>query len=144
MTKHETFKRLFGWLAIIGPLHMVEQLIFGIEELAEVRQVLGVYYSWFASTDYATVLLVTIAGATGLVAIYGAIADGRWLTAVAALFGLLCIGELHHVAKAIMHGAYNPGTVTAVPFVAIGLLLVQAAFIRPRVDRAAESFARAT
>jgi hypothetical protein len=28
----------FGWLVIIGPLHMCEQLLFGIDELYELKR----------------------------------------------------------------------------------------------------------
>jgi hypothetical protein len=122
---NKNIAKLFGWLAIIGPLHMIEQLVFGIDELAELKPLLAGYYSWFADPDFATVLLVTIFGALFLLCVYGAAAGGRWLTAIATLIAIMCLGEIHHVVKAVTRVTYNPGLVMAIPFVAIGVLLIR-------------------
>ena len=40
-------QKLFLLLIIIGPLHMAEQLVTGIEEFYAIRQFFGGYYAWF-------------------------------------------------------------------------------------------------
>jgi hypothetical protein len=122
----ERIRALFLSLAIVGPLHMVEQLLFGIEELQEMKRVFAVYYAWFADPDVATVVLVTLIGASVLFMVYGLIAGDRSRLAVLGIFGLLSIGEAHHVVRVIAQGAYNPGVVTSIPFAVIGALLVSA------------------
>lgn len=123
----KNIKYLFGWLVIIGPIHMIEQMIFGLDELQELKRVSAVYHSWFADPDFGTVLLVTIAGATSLLMMYGLLAGGRLQLIVVALLGFLSVGEVHHVAKTVVAGRYNPGVITSVPFAAFGGLLFYAA-----------------
>jgi hypothetical protein len=117
---------IFGWLTIVGPLHMIEQLIFGIDGLAKVKGVLAVYYSWFTNADWATVLLVSFAVTMWLITVYAAIKGGRWLNGVAIFFALICLAEIHHLLEAVAHGGYSPGMVTAVPFMGLGVLFLRA------------------
>ena len=121
-------KLLFLLLVIIGPLHMIEQMIFGIDELYEMKRLVALYHSWFSNPDMGTVVLVTITGASLLLMMYGLIVGGRWQLAVVGLLGLLSAGEVHHVVRVVLFRSYNPGVVTAVPFAAIGALLLYAAY----------------
>jgi hypothetical protein len=43
-----------------------------------------------------------------------------------AIFGAVGVAEVHHIIKTIMHAAYFPGAVTAVPFIAIAVFLLRA------------------
>jgi len=64
-------QRWFGLLIFVAGLHMIEQLITGLDELYMIRRVLDVYDGWFKNTDFATVLLVTILVVFVLLLIYG-------------------------------------------------------------------------
>jgi len=50
--------------------------------------------------------------------------ERRQLLAV-GFFGVLALTKVHHFVKSIVHGAYFPGRVTAIPFVAVGMLLLR-------------------
>ena len=117
-------KWLFALLVIVGPIHMIEQMVFGLDELQELKRFSAAYHGWFHDPDFGTVLLVTIAGATTLLMMYGLIAGERWQLMVIALLGFLSAGEVHHVVRTIVHGSYNPGLVTSLPFAVIGVLLL--------------------
>jgi len=119
-------QRWFGWMVLIGPVHIGEQLLFGIDELAEIKRVLAVYHSWFRDPDYGTVVLVGIVVTSVMLMVYGLLVGGRWPLFVAGFFGVVGVAELHHLVKTLLHLFYFPGTVTAIPFIAIGVLLLRA------------------
>jgi len=54
--------KCFEWLCLMLPLHMGEQLVFGVDELYKLKRMLGVYYTLFPEPDYGTVVLVTVVG----------------------------------------------------------------------------------
>lgn len=120
-------QRWFGWLVVIGPVHIGEQLLFGIDELAEIKRFLAVYYGWFRHPDYGTVVLVGITVTSVMLMVYGLLLGGRWRFIVTGFFGVVGVTELHHIVKTFLHGAYFPGAVTAIPFVVVGFLLLRAA-----------------
>jgi hypothetical protein len=122
----DRIRTVFFWLAVTGPLHMIEQLLFGIQELEEMKGVVGQYYSWFANPDIATVVLVTIIGASVLFMVYGLIAGAASRLAVLGILAVLSIGECHHLLRVVASGAYNPGVITSLPFAVLGALLVSA------------------
>ena len=119
-------RRWFGWLVIIGPVHVGEQLLFGIDELTEIKRIVAVYYGWFRDPDCGTVVLVGITVTLVLLMVYGLLVGGRWPLIVAGFFGVVGVGEVHHLVKTLLHLSYFPGTVTAIPFMAIGVLLLRA------------------
>jgi hypothetical protein len=116
----------FGWLCLIMPFHMIEQLIFGIDELAMIRRVLSVYYGWFADPDYGIVLLVAVVGS--LVGLLAFLIDrgGNGRCIALGVFGLLGVGEVHHLVETIAAWHYTPGSVTAIPYIVFGVLLLRA------------------
>jgi len=116
----------FGWFIVICITHLVEQLFFGIDELYEMRRIFGVYYGWFNNADYATVVLVGIGVSTVMLLLYATLTTGRARLIPFAVFGAVGVAEVHHIIKTVWHGAYFPGAVTAVPFIAIGALLLRA------------------
>jgi hypothetical protein len=130
-------KTLLGWLAIVGPLHMIEQLIFGIDEIYELKRLLAPFYARFQNPDYGTVILVTIGGASVLTLFYTLEAKGRARRTAVMILALLCIGEIHHVVKGVVRFEYNPGLVMAVPFVAIGVLMIRALRLESRAAASA-------
>ena len=118
----------FLLISAVFPLHMGEQLIFGIGELTKIKQVLAVYYGWFSDDDYATVVLVILIGsAVNLLAVLIAL-GGHFRRAAFVAFGLIGVSEVHHIAETIAAAAYTSGTATAVPYMAFGLLLIRAAW----------------
>jgi hypothetical protein len=119
-------RRWFGWLIVIGPIHLGEQILFGIDELDEIKRVVGMYYGWFRNPDQGTAALVGIVFTVVLLMLYGMLLGRGWRLAVMGFFGVVGVGELHHILKTVLHGAYFPGTVTAIPFIAVGALLLRA------------------
>ena len=116
-------KRWFGWTAVIGPIHMCEQLLFGIDEVDELKGFADSYYSLFSNPDYGTVLLVTISFSLINLIVFGLLKGGRAALAAMGFFALVSVGEMHHIIKTIVHASYDIGTTTAIPFVIFGVLL---------------------
>jgi len=116
----------FGWFILMLPIHLTEQWFFGIQELNEMRHFSDVFHSWFHDPDYGTVALVGIIVLLVVLMIYAVLIGGRWRLLVFGVFGLVGVGESHHIIKTIAHMHYISGAVTAIPFVAVGLLLLRA------------------
>jgi hypothetical protein len=116
---------LFLLLIVIGPFHMIEQMLTSIEEFYWLRDQLGGYYAWFApaSADVATVVLLTVVWTKVSVLLYALLIGGRAKLAVLAFFGVFAISEAHHVIAALLKAGYEPGVVTAIPYAAVGYLL---------------------
>jgi hypothetical protein len=104
-------------------LHGVEQLLFGIDELYEMKAAVATYQSWFANPDYGTVVLVFLVVIVVQSITLAGLSGGRWILLPAGFFGLAGVGEIHHVVKTFAHGAYFPGAVSAVAFATVGALL---------------------
>lgn len=118
--------RLFLLLTLIGPLHMAEQLLTGIEEFYAIRESIGRYYAWFsaANADRATVLLITIVWTKVSLIFYALMRGGAAALAVVGVFGLFAVSELHHVLEVIAQGAYDPGVLTCLPYAWVGAQMV--------------------
>jgi len=121
----QRIQKLWLGLTIIGPLHMAEQLMFGIDEYYSIKDLMGGYYAWFApsDTDWATVVFITIVWTFISVLFYGLLRGGRALLAVMGLFAFFAMQEIHHVIEAIAKMAYDPGIITCIPYVYVGVLL---------------------
>ena len=89
--------RWFGWTVVLLALHLSEQLLFGIGELATLKRVPGVYYGWFAQPDYGTVVLVMVVGTLLNLLFLGMLRGGIWQRISASFFGLIGITEVHHL-----------------------------------------------
>ena len=118
-------RRWFGYLVIVAPLHMVEQLFMGIDELYEIQRISATYHSLFDDPNYATVLLVAIVGTIVLLLAYGLLLGGRRQLLAVGFFGLVAVGEVHHLVSSLVNLAYSPGTLTAIPFVLVGIVLLR-------------------
>ncbi|HTS35910.1 MAG TPA: amidohydrolase family protein [Candidatus Solibacter sp.] len=116
--------RWFGWIALIAPLHMCEQLIFGIGELAALKRILAHYYGWFRQPDYGTVLLVALFGSLMFGLTYGILAGGLLKEISLSVWALIAIGEVHHIIESLSALRYTPGAATAIPYVTFGVLLM--------------------
>ena len=116
----------YVWFIIIMPIHLIEQFFFGIQELDEMRHYSDIFHGWFQNPDYGTVALVGIIVLLVLLMIYAVLIGGRWRLLVFGFFGLVGVGESHHIIKTIAHRQYFPGAVTAIPFVLIGVFLLRA------------------
>jgi hypothetical protein len=60
---------------------------------------------------------------------------GLWRRISVGFFGLIGITEVHHLIETIHAGRYTPGTVTAIPYVAAGILLLRALVGELHTDR---------
>jgi hypothetical protein len=107
-------------------MHLGEQLLFGIDELTKLKQVLAVYYEWFAEADYGTVVLVTAVATLANLLAYLLAAGGNGRRVALSFFALLGISEVHHLIETAMAAHYTSGTVTVVPYMIFGLLLLRA------------------
>ena len=121
-------RRLFLLLTIVGPMHMAEQLLFGIEEFFSIKRCVASYYTWFepAAADHATVILITVVWTMTSLLFYALLHEGTPRLVVLGIFGLFGAQEVHHVVEALQKGAYDPGLVTCVPYAALGALLLSA------------------
>jgi hypothetical protein len=122
----QDLKRWFVCLIIILPLHLAEQFLTGLDELYELKGQLAVIYGWFQNSDYVTVAFVGIVVMLVFLLVYGTLIGGRPRLFAVGFFAFSGCVEIHHVVKTIILGAYFPGAVTAIPFVAFGLLLLRA------------------
>ena len=121
-----TTTRWFGWFLLILPLHMIEQLGFGLEELTTLKRALEKYYAAFASPNNATVVLVTVVATLVYLCIFGALVGGRARLVVLASFGVIGLSEAHHVIETLLSGRYTSGTQTSIPYIAVGVALCRA------------------
>jgi len=128
MTAMSRITRLFLLLTIIGPIHMAEQMLTGIEEFYMLRDQLGGYYALFAPAhaDVATVGLITVVWTVVSLLFYAVLAGGTARLVVLGVFGLFGVHEAHHIAEAIGEGGYDPGLVTCVPYALAGYAMVKA------------------
>ena len=119
-------RRWFLWTLIIGPIHLCEQLATSLDELQELKGFTAKYYGWFTNPDVGTVLLVMISFSLVNLIVYAMLVGGPARLIALGLFALVALGELHHIVKTIVHAAYFPGAVTAIPFFIFGVLLLRA------------------
>lgn len=125
MTRMRT---LFLWLTIIGPFHMGEQMLTGIDEFYSIRALAARYYALFdpSMSDHASVLLITIVWTLVSVLLYALLREGPARLVALGLFGLFAITEVHHIVDAMQKSAYDPGLITCVPYAIFGGLLIAA------------------
>lgn len=119
-------RTLFLLLTLIGPLHMVEQLLTDIEEFHMIRRQLSGYYAWFdpAAADSATVILITIVWTVTSFLFYSLLFDNRVRLIVPGVLGLFGVTEIHHVIESMQKAGYDPGVVTCIPYAVVGAMLV--------------------
>jgi hypothetical protein len=124
----ERIRRLFLLLTVIGPLHMVEQMLTDIEEFYMIRGLMPKYYSWFdpGAADTATVILITTVWTACSLMFYALLHEGWPRLVVPGLFGVFGVTELHHVFEALSKAGYEAGVITCVPYAYVGALLVAA------------------
>jgi hypothetical protein len=126
-----------GWLVVILALHLTEQMLTGLDELSTLRGVLSPYFGWFAQPDYGVVLLVLIIATLVNSLVYLIARGGQGRRVALGVFGIIGVGELHHLGEALVTMRYNPGMITAIPYVFIGILLLRALWQESRAGRAA-------
>jgi len=122
--------KLFLVVGVIGPIHMIEQLMTGIDEFYFLKSSLVPYYDLFplADADRATVLLITIAGAILTAALYAFLVGGKPRLVALGLFGIFGVSEVHHVVESIVRMEYDPGLITSIAYCWFGALLAVAAW----------------
>lgn len=117
---------LFLMITVIGIVHMGEQLATGIEEYYMLREQIGGWYGLFPLqlAGEASVTLITIVFATVSAMFYALMRGGRAAVIAVGVFGVLGVSEAHHWIEALMKGAYDPGLVTSVSYVWVGVLIL--------------------
>jgi hypothetical protein len=119
---------LFPVAILLMVLHLVEQLLFGIDELYELRGLTFALVDAFGDPDRGIVVLVFAVTIMVLFFCYGFMAGGLPRLIAGGFFGLEFMGESHHLIKTIVRGAYFPGAVTAVAIAVVGALVLRAAW----------------
>ena len=121
-------RTLFLLLTIVGPLHMIEQMLTSIEEFHAIRRSMAKYYAWFepSAADTATVILITIVWTIVSLMLYALLHEGRPRLIVPGLLGFFAVAEVHHVVQAIAKGGYDAGLVSCLPYAVVGAFLVRA------------------
>jgi len=112
----ERVRQILLMLAVVVPAHTTEELLFRTDQ----QQLVG---------------LLSIAGVSALLIGFSLAARGTLRLVAATSVGVLAIAELHHVFTTFALGIYNPGVVTAVPFVVFGLMVIHAATFEYRRSR---------
>ena len=122
----DRLNRLFLLLVVVGPLHMIEQMLTSIEEFYWIRRQVDTYYEWFAPApaDLVTVILITVVWTKVSLLFYAVLRGGTPRLAVLGLFGLFGASEAHHVVEALAKGGYDAGVVTSIVYAAVGCVLV--------------------
>lgn len=133
----DRIRQLFLLLALVTPLHMLEQFAFGEVDLARIRSGLAVYNTWFPNTDQAMVALLTVTAAGFLFVAYGLLAGGVLRLATTAFVSVVSLTEGHHMIGTFVRGVYDPGVLTATFTVAISTLLLVAIHAEYRRSRIA-------
>jgi hypothetical protein len=118
--------RLYGWIKLLTLLHIVEQLIFGMQDLHVLRCMIAAYDRCFSNAGTAKAVLITTSAALALLAIYCILKGGQARFIALIVLGLPAIGELHHLVETAHAGYYTSGTVTAVPSIICGVLFLRA------------------
>lgn len=118
-------QKLFLLLGLTGPIHMIEQMIFGIDEFYMLRESLGGWYALFPAeaADHATVGLITLMGTVFTTLFVALAAGGKARLVVLGFFGLFGVSEIHHLVEALVRHAYDPGLVTSLAYVGFGAAL---------------------
>lgn len=117
--------RWFGLLVAIGPIHIAEQMMFGLDTLDELKGLTAGYYSLFSNPDVGTVMLVIITVTLVQSLLWATLAGGRWRLSVAAFFGFMGVAEGHHILQTIGRAAYFPGVVTSIAYICIGIMILR-------------------
>jgi hypothetical protein len=91
--------RLYAWLKVLTVLHIVEQLIFGMQDLRQLEHLFAIYESHFNDTNRSIAVLVTISAGLLAFAIRCILKGGfaRFITMF--VLGLPTIGEFHHLLE---------------------------------------------
>ena len=126
-TLNET-ARWIGLIGIIDVLHLSEQMLFGLDELSTLKHILASYYSWFPQPDYGTVVLAMLASAILFSVVCAAMAGGVGRIVAGGIVGMIALSEAHHLCETLAAGHYTPGSVTAIPYVAAGVMLFRALY----------------
>ncbi len=115
-----------GAIGVIDLLHLTEQMLFGLSELDRLKRALTLYYGHFHQQEYGTVALAMIASALLFSLIFAAMAGGAGRLIAGGFVGVIAISEAHHLIEALRARHYVPGSFTAIPYVAAGLMLFRA------------------
>jgi hypothetical protein len=129
-------QKLFLLAIALMKLHVVEQLLFGIDELYELQAMVAAFVNWYGDPDRATVVLVGITVTMVLLLCSGFMARGLPRLLAVGFFGIEFMVESHHIVKTILHGTYFPGAMTAAALVVVGALVLTSGWREFQRERA--------
>lgn len=118
--------RLYACLKLLAILHIVEQLIFGMQDLRQLQYLIAMYERRFGDTSGSIAALVTISASLGAIAVHCILKGGLARFVTMFVLGLPTLGEFHHLVESMTVGHYTAGTVTTVPYIACGVLFLRA------------------
>jgi hypothetical protein len=116
--------RLFLFATLMVPVHVAEQLLFGIDELYELRSMAWDMVSWLPDPDFGIVVQVGVVTTLVLSLCWAFMVGGLPRLIASGFFGFQFMVESHHILKTIISGEYFPGAVTATVLVGIGAMIV--------------------
>jgi hypothetical protein len=119
-------RSLLGWLVVVTLLHVVEQILFGAQELFEPKRLLAGYYRWFRDPDEGTVVLLGVAMALIQWLVYAVLIGGKPRLFAVGFFAVYALSEGHHLVTAVNKVSYVPGAATAALSVTLGFFLLRA------------------
>jgi hypothetical protein len=129
---------LFPLAILLMGLHLVEQLLFGIDELYELRGLATGAVNAFSDPDRGIVVMVFAVTILVLFFCYGFMSGGLPRLIAGSFFGLEFMGESHHLIKTVARGEYFPGAVTATAIAFVGALVLKAAWREFRGEAGAQ------
>ena len=118
--------RLYAWLKFFAILHLVEQLIFGMQDLGQLQYLIAIYERRFGDSNGSIAALVTISASSAALAVHFILKGGLARFITMFVLGLPTLGEFHHLVETMRVGHYTGGAVTAVPSIACGVLFLRA------------------
>jgi hypothetical protein len=121
-------QHLFLLAICLMPVHIAEQLLFGIDELYELQAATRACLSLFDDPERGTVVIVGVVTTVVLFFCYGFMAGGVPRFIATMFFGLEFMFEGHHIVKTVVRGAYFPGAVTALALVVVGAMIATTAW----------------
>ena len=128
-------QKLFLLAIALIKLHVVEQMLFGIDELYELQAMVAAFASWYGDADRAAVVLVGATVVMVLLLCCGFMSRGLPRLLAVSFFGIEFMVESHHIVKTVLHGAYFPGAVTAAALVVLGAFVLASGWREFRDER---------
>ena len=91
----KTSTRLYACLKLLTILHLLEQLIFGMQDLHELQHLIAVYQNLFGDSNGSLAALVTISASLAALVVHFILKGGLARFMTMFVLGLPTLGEFH-------------------------------------------------